>query len=188
SGNEPLVRLWDIGTGKPALQWAAHTHGVVSIAFTPDGNRLVSGGLDGTVRLWEVSSGRQLRELAGHRWQCDAVAVTWDSKFILSGALDGCLRLQDQEGKQFRRMLLDGPPEELKNWIHHVQALAVRPDSKTAITWSRNLVQGAKVYHIWDLATGKALMTRPDNSPGGNIPQFSPDGKLVMEPIYEPAP
>jgi WD40 repeat protein len=187
-GHEPVIHLWDTATGKPALQWAAHTAEAQSVAFTPDGRHLVSAGLDGTVRLWEVSSGRQLRELAGHRWRSDVVAVTWDGKIILSGGLDGCLRLQDQDGKEFRRILLNGPPEGLKNAIHTVLAVAVRPDSKTAVTWSRNLAQGPPVYHLWDLATGNALMTRPDTSAGGSIPQFSPDGKFVMEQIYEPAP
>jgi WD40 repeat protein len=188
SGSEPLVRLWDITTGKPVLHWPAHTSGAMSLAFTPNGRELVSGGLDGTVRLWEVSSGRQVRELAGHRWRCDVVAVTGDGKAILSGGIDGCLMVQDRDGKQLGRILQDGPPEKLTNWIHTVLALGISPDSNTAVTWSRNLNRGPPVYHVWDLSTGKALMTRDDTSAGGSIPQFSSDGKLVMEPVYEPAP
>jgi WD40 repeat protein len=188
TGYEPLVRLWDITTGKPVLQWAAHTHGAMSLAFTPDGRGLISGGLDGTVRLWEVSSGRQLRELVGHRWRCDVVAATGDGKAILSGGIDGCLRVQDRDGKQFHRILQDGPPEKLTNWIHTVLALGISSNSKTAVTWSRNLNGDPPVYHVWDLATGKALITRPDTSSGGSIPQISSDGKLVMEPVFEPAP
>jgi WD40 repeat protein len=185
TGHEPLIRLWDAATGKPVLHWPAHTDGVQALAFLPDGRSLVSGSLDGTVRLWEVTTGRQLRKLAGHRWRCDVVAVAPNGRVILSGGADGCIRLSDQDGKPLGRMLLDGPPEERSNPIHHVLALGVLPNSKTATTWSRDPNKGPPVYHLWDLATGKALSSRPDTSLGGNIPQISPDGQQVLEYLYE---
>jgi RNA polymerase sigma factor (sigma-70 family) len=185
TSHEPLIRLWDAATGKPILQWPAHTHAAESLAFTPDGRFLVSGGLDGSVRFWEVTSGRQVRELAGHRWRCDVVAVAPDGKAILSGGADGCIRLQDQEGKQLHRILLDGPPEERAAMIHQVLALGVTPDGKVAATWSRNFSGGPPVYHLWDLATGKALGEHPDLSRSGTVPQFSPDARLALEDLYE---
>jgi WD40 repeat protein len=176
SASEPIIRLWDTATGKPALQWPAHTDEIESLAFTRDGRSLVSGGLDGTVRLWEVTSGRQLRELAGHRRRCDVVAVAPNGKIILSGGDDGCIRLQDQDGQQLRRILLDG---------HYVLALGVSPDSKTAATWSRDKGPGVPIYHLWDLATGKALSNRPYTSTVCNAPQSSADARLVLEQFEE---
>ena len=39
---------------------------VRSVAFSPDGKQIVSGGGDRTVRVWDVSTGRELQELKGH--------------------------------------------------------------------------------------------------------------------------
>jgi hypothetical protein len=59
------------------------------------------------------------------------------------------------------------------------------PDGKTAATWSRGPNGGPGVFDAWDLATGKGLSSRPDTSAVSTPPRFSPDGKLVLEDLYE---
>lgn len=50
----------------PVRRFAGHTYFVHSIAFSPDGTRLVSVSEDKSMRVWDVASGRELR-----RWACD---------------------------------------------------------------------------------------------------------------------
>jgi hypothetical protein len=159
--------------------------GVTALAFTPDGRSLVSVSTDRTVRLWEVASGRQVRELAGHRWRCDVVAVTPDGRAVLSGGADGCIRVQDQRGNELRRILLDGPPEQQDKPVHHVVALGVTPDGKSAATWSYAQNGGHCVFHVWDLATCEASVNRTDTGLVADYPQFSPDARLALKNVYE---
>jgi hypothetical protein len=49
------MRLWDTWTGKEAGRFTGHRGPITSLAFTPDGKTLASGGLDGTVLIWNVS-------------------------------------------------------------------------------------------------------------------------------------
>ena len=61
------MRVWDAATGKPVGQpLTGHTGEVFSVAFSPDGNRIVSGSDDKTVRLWDAATGQPIGA-AAHR-------------------------------------------------------------------------------------------------------------------------
>jgi WD40 repeat protein len=49
---DTTIRLWELATGEPLLVWNEERSGVWSLAFTPDGRRLVSGDDAGSVTLW----------------------------------------------------------------------------------------------------------------------------------------
>ena len=50
------IRLWDVATGENIHTFWGHTTDVQSLAFSPDGMFLASGGFDGTILLWDVES------------------------------------------------------------------------------------------------------------------------------------
>jgi WD40 repeat protein len=44
-----------VKTGKEQATLKGHTHWVRSVAYSPDGKTLASGGPDETIKLWDVS-------------------------------------------------------------------------------------------------------------------------------------
>ena len=57
------MKIWDAVSGQLSRTFAGHTSRVMSVAFTPDGKRIVSGGLDRTIKIWDIASGQLLRTL-----------------------------------------------------------------------------------------------------------------------------
>src|SRR6202008_5087002 len=55
AAREAGITLFEVETGQPVLDLAGHPQGVACLAFRPDGDRLVSGGTDGSVLVWSLA-------------------------------------------------------------------------------------------------------------------------------------
>ena len=77
-----------------------HEGYVSQVEFSPNGDRIVSSGADGTVRLWDVSSGKQLHLLQGHEGSVDQVEFSPNGDRIVSRGEDGTTRIWNDRGNQ----------------------------------------------------------------------------------------
>ena len=103
-----VVRLWEAATGRPIAAMDGHTNTIRSVAFGPDGRRIVSGSLDETARLWD---GR--RPAGRHRPRPHRSAVGRDLQPRRQAGRDGLGRSDAAAlGRDFRRSgrRLAGPP------------------------------------------------------------------------------
>jgi WD40 repeat protein len=53
AGLDRTVAVWSPSDYGPPLMWPAHAGAVLGVAFTPDGETLLTGGADGLVKLWD---------------------------------------------------------------------------------------------------------------------------------------
>jgi WD40 repeat protein len=89
------VLVWDLSDpSSPPRQlrsgWSAADH----VAFTPDGERLISGVTDGTAHVYDLPTGA-VSKLRGHRWSVNQVAVSPDGTLVATASADGTARTWD---------------------------------------------------------------------------------------------
>ncbi|HKR12794.1 MAG TPA: WD40 repeat domain-containing protein [Pyrinomonadaceae bacterium] len=65
-GENPIA-LWQLSDNKLLTTLPGHKHGVLRLAFSPDGQTLVSGGSDGLLKVWNLGTKSQLKIISlGH--------------------------------------------------------------------------------------------------------------------------
>jgi hypothetical protein len=88
------VQLWNWQTGTLVRTLADHSGIVLSVAFSPDGQRLASaeGMGDNLVHLWATASGEELLQLRGHAGSVFAVVFSPKGDSLATGGADGVVR------------------------------------------------------------------------------------------------
>jgi WD40 repeat protein len=97
--------VWDALTGQHALVYKGHGAPVWSVAWSPDGKRLVSGtGAAGdnqpvktnnSVRVWDATTGQTLWTFAGGADEFYALAWSPDGTHIAGGGDEKAVRIWD---------------------------------------------------------------------------------------------
>jgi WD40 repeat protein len=103
SSGRKTVLLWRVVDGALLHKLEGHRSGLLSLPgyvldtdFSPDGEILASGGVDGTMRLWGVEDGVLLHTIK-HGNEVWNVAFSPDGTILASAELDGPVRLFDTQ-------------------------------------------------------------------------------------------
>jgi WD40 repeat protein len=96
--------LWDADKGEKIRSWQRQPPGWLnSLAFSPDGTRIVCSGGEDLV-FWDVVTGKEVRRLRGHARPVYALAFSPDGKRLASAGQSGTIRLWDiAAGKEIHR-------------------------------------------------------------------------------------
>ncbi|KAG8794957.1 hypothetical protein FRC16_010287, partial [Serendipita sp. 398] len=152
-----------------------HTGAVLSVAYSPDGHRIISGSGDTTIRMWDVETGAAVGEpLEGHTNWISSVAYSPDGRRIISGSDDNTIRMWDAEtGAAI------GKP--LEGHTNRISSVAFSPDGRHIISGSYD-----GTIRMWDAETGAAVGEPLE----GHTDQicsvtYSPDGRQIISGSYD---
>ena len=157
----------------PHLQ--GHEGGISALAFSPDGQRIVTGSEDKTAKVWEASNGQELLTLKGHSDEILGVAFSPDGRRIVTGSRDQTAKVWEAASGQgrFSQEFLT-----LQGHAACVFAVAFSPDGHRIITAS-----GDHTAKVWEAATADqvAIWQGEDEDAGSTWQTCPASGRLPVE-------
>ena len=168
---------WQPKTHLAGMILRGHLDAVFSVAFSPDGQRIVTGSIDDTGKVWEAASGKELLTLKGHSAGIMSVAFSPDGQQVATGSLDGTAKVWDTaSGKELftlrgrsAAVFVGGFNEDPVNSTHF------SPDGHRI---AAGINDGT--VKVWEAAGGKELFTLRGHNGGVNSVAFSPDGQRLV--------
>ncbi|MEP0855965.1 serine/threonine-protein kinase [Trichocoleus sp. DQ-U1] len=150
---QKLNNSWDrVENIALANTFIGNSKNVYSVAISPDGQTLASGGDDNTIKLWNLGTRQQLQTLKGHSDWVYSIAFSPDGQKIASSSGDGTIKVWNLHSGQLLQTLKSGPEDR-------VFSIAISPDGQTLASGSKD-----KTIKLWNLGTGQLKNTLKGHS------------------------
>lgn len=169
AGGVYSVDLWVMPFGiTPQKSWPQEERNVRALAFSPDGNTLVTMcGPSGTGQFWDVSANKKIGPPLRHPMVCQAVCFAPDGKSVVTGCDDGKTRRWAFPSGQLLSPDLQQHPSSVKS-------VAVSPDG------GRLAVASGNGCRIVALSSGKPERIFLEHEARTHRVAFSADGKRIV--------
>ena len=158
---------WQRQTHLALRTFRGHLATVTAVAFSPNGQRIVTDSYDQTAKVWEADSGLELLTLKGHTGGLRSVAFSPDGRRIVTGSHDHTAKVWDAASG--REMLT------FKGHSAQIYSVAFSPDSQRVVTGS-----GDNTAKVWEAASGRELLTLKGHSAEILSVDFSPDNQRIV--------
>jgi WD40 repeat protein len=206
------VTIWDSRTGALVQRLPGqkdlpgHQDAVLSVAYSRDGKRLLTGSYDNTARLWDLATGRSCL-LQGHEWWVCSATFSPDEKRAVTACQDGSVMVWNLPARGEHS---DRPLSPSLTFLGHTEpayTAAFSADNKWVasagydkriLLWQadpdaepkKSTGESSKVNAGPKKSTGEFIKDNYEGALEGHTAgirslQFSPDGSLLVSGGYD---
>jgi WD40 repeat protein len=169
TAENPVVRLWGAAS-QEMRELGRHESYLGSVAFSPSGSSLASGGSDNIVQVWDVAGGKRRNSFEGDvpNRQQSFHSLYWpDDDTLVAASSDAIYRWDVPSGKLQERI---ARPESAALFVD----VALSQDAARLAA----AAQDDAIYSWEPEAGGWAIWPAPEGVSVGDV-EFSPDGQLL---------
>ncbi|KAL2859901.1 WD40-repeat-containing domain protein [Aspergillus lucknowensis] len=143
-----------------------HQEPVSMVTFSPNGNIIASGSIDGEVRTWDAATGGALLAINGHSEGVSAGIFGLDGAWLVSGADDGSIYIWDTATGAALHTLR-GHTDRISQLVLSSTGLAL-----ASASWDEQV-------RLWDPTTGSLVRALVGHAESVDALAFSQDGSWL---------
>lgn len=181
ASHDHTIRIWDVSNGSVVAVLAGHTERVSTVAWSPNGGFIASGGEDGLVRIWRATDGREMGTMGPWEWIW-SVAWSPDGSRLAVGSGDDRVRICHLSGEHRRQVtILEGHRWDVLSvtWDPSGSMLASASYDNTVRLWHLEGAKGSEIAVLEHMKqTVHALAWQP--GPGGRLAGGAKDGTIYL--------
>lgn len=157
--------VWEWQSESYILKQQGHYFDMNTLAYTPDGQTIATGGDDGKVKVWSLHNGFCFVTFTEHTASISHVAFAKQGSVLFSASLDGTVRAFDLiRYRNFRTFTSPSPAQ--------FSSLAVDPSGEVVAAGSTDTFE----IFLWSVQTGKLLDVLSGHEGPVHSLSFSPSG------------
>jgi WD40 repeat protein len=161
------MKIYELPSGNMLYNIPAHTGWVTAVAYSPNGNYIVSGGSDDKVKIWS-NTGTLLFTCNGHTGDITSVKVTPDNQYVVSASKDDKMMIWNISTGTLVRTITGHKRD--------INGIDISPDGTKVVSASSD-----STCKIWELNTGNEILTFSVKDSGAvNTVAWSPDGQKIV--------
>ncbi len=169
SGKVIVPALPGTAVGTTLRTCRKHSDSIQTIAWSPDGRYLASGGRDKLVHVWDALTGDNVVVYRDHLLWVYSAAWSQDGRFIATGGAEGEVHFwADPSGKNIYKYLASSRVIKAVAWSH------ARGSTKIVIGCEDATV------HSWNTATGNTPLIYKGHTKEITCVAWSPDDKQAV--------
>ncbi len=140
---------------------------IISVAFSPDGQRLAAGTKGGEIRMWQVSDGKPVLTWAAHSGWVWSVDFSPNGSILATSGGDAVVRLWDaQDGKHFAT---------LRGHSQDVFCVRFSADDRALASSSLD-----HTVRLWELSSSRCVHLLQGHTTDVSSVCFTPDSNVLV--------
>lgn len=148
--------------------------GVLAVAWSPNGTRIVTGEMNDQVFTWDANTGHHPISYLKSNQRQNIEAVTWlpDGNFIAASGDDSFVWVWNAANGNIQTTY--------SGHTDGVITVACSPDGKYMASGSMD-----QTIHVWETATGRQIVIYRGHSSGIGSVTWSPDGRYIASASFD---